>query len=470
MRLRRRIAMTIAVTLGIVEAVLGVAFFVELERFLLDHTVRGLRAQSLPVITAYTRRAGTRPIAVAEIAAPLARALTSPDVTAIVMNTAGEPLASGQILPESLSPEPPGLELVRGVVSGESSDSGVRASVSGREIVVVLPLRADDGAAVGAVALVSPLNDVDGFLARIRWWLAATAATVMVVGCILALLFASHLAAPLETLTATSRAIADGAWGRRSELQYGTDEVGRLAESFDAMIHRLEKALEAQHRFVANAAHQLKTPLTVLGGHLELLARGMIVESDRVSASYRVMRGQVERLADMVQKLLTLSSLDAGVPLQRRPTDLVEIPRELLEAIRPLIGGRRLEIATTGDTRAYVDPDQVREAVSNLLDNAIRHTAPDGFIVVEVGDGRITVRDNGVGIPADRLDRIFDRFYRHPPTGDGHGLGLAIVRSIAEAHGGMATAQSEPGVGTAMTLVLHQSAATSGWRQVDPRR
>jgi DNA-binding response OmpR family regulator/anti-sigma regulatory factor (Ser/Thr protein kinase) len=241
-----------------------------------------------------------------------------------------------------------------------------------------------------------------------------------------------------EKLTATSRAIAEGAWGRRSELPHGDDEVGRLASSFDAMVHRLQMALEAQHRFVADAAHQLKTPLTALSGHLELLDRGLIADAERVTASYGAMRAQLRRLASMVQKLLMLSILDAGVPLERRPADLAEIAR-------------------LGGSRADVDPDQIREALSNLIDNAIRHTRADGAIVIEISDGRITVRDNGEGIAADRLPKIFDRFHRHPPAGEGHGLGLAIVRSIVEAHGGTVLAQSERGVGTAITLALPEA-------------
>jgi two-component system OmpR family sensor kinase len=457
MRLRWRIVLTIALTLGIVETILAVAFFLELERFLLDHTARTLRAQSLPVITAYTRQAGALGLSLAEIAAPLARALTSPDVTAMLVDVDGRLVASGQILPENRAPEPPSAELLHGVLASGAGDAHLRSSAGGRETVVVLPLRAEDASTAGAVILVSSLADVDGFLSRIRWWLAGTVSAVMVAGCVLALLFGSHLAGPIEKLTATSRAIAEGAWGRRSELPHGDDEVGRLASSFDAMVHRLQMALEAQHRFVADAAHQLRTPLTALSGHLELLDRGLIADAERVAASYGAMRAQLRRLASMVQKLLTLSILDAGVPLERRPADLAEIAQAALADFHPVVGNRRLEIARLGGSRAHVDPDQIREALSNLIDNAIRHTRADGAIVIEISDGRITVRDNGEGIAADRLPKIFDRFHRHPPAGDGHGLGLAIVRSIVEAHGGTVSAQSERGVGTAITLALPEA-------------
>jgi len=192
----------------------------------------------------------------------------------------------------------------------------------------------------------------------------------------------------------------------------------------------------------------------VLSGHLELLERMVIADPDRVLASYASMREQTARLDHALRRLITLSALDAGAPLERREVNLQDIVSHVIEDFRVLAGARQLRLVGNDDARADVDPDQIREALANLVDNAIRHTAPTGTITIEVGGGRITVRDDGVGIPPDRLPRIFDRFYRYPPTSEGSGLGLAIVRSIVESHGGRLSAESTPGRGTALTLTV----------------
>jgi two-component system sensor histidine kinase BaeS len=113
-----------------------------------------------------------------------------------------------------------------------------------------------------------------------------------------------------------------------------------------------------------------------------------------------------------------------------------------------------MEVRSTGDPHAHVDPERIREALSNLVDNAVRHTAPGGSVLIEVGRGRVCVRDDGAGIASDRLERVFDRFYRHPPSGDGSGLGLAIVKGIIEAHGGTVSVQSTAGRGAAFVMTL----------------
>ncbi len=454
MRLRWRIVVAFAVALGLLQIVLGGAYYAEVYRVLPDQTLNRLRAQVKPVVDAHADRLAAGGLPLSQVAHDLARELTSGGTAALVIGVAGQVLASGRGLPDEKAPVPAHPELVESVLSGDSRVLVVR-SPSGRQVVLYLPLRASPTSpVVGAVQLTSPLPEVEQSLARIRLLLMATAAATLLTGGGLAFVFGRRLASPLEQLEATCRAIAHGEWGRRSELRHGEDEVGRLAAAFDEMVRRLEAALVAHQRFVADAAHQMKTPVTALSGHVELMERGVIAGRERIEASYRTMRAQLARLDQMVRKLVTLSVLDAGAPMQRRHVDVADIARAVLEDFRPVAMRRRMEVVATGHTRAEVDPELIHEALSNLVDNAVRHTAPDGSVVIEIGNGWICVRDNGQGIPPDRLNRIFDRFYRYPPTGDGSGLGLAIVRSIVEAHGGRVSAESAPGRGTAFTLTL----------------
>lgn len=455
MSFRWRIIATFTVVLGLMEAVLALAYYRELERLLIDQAAHRARAQAQETIAAHARPASGRDILPVPAAHDLARALAGDRVAARVIDPTGRVLASAAA-PGAMEPPAVREDLVHKAIATDEHVSSIHSSRGVRRLVLYMPLR-DPGhppAPIGVVQLSTSLGEVRESLARLRWFLLSTASATLLLGAWMALIFGGTLAVPLEKLTATCRAIARGAWGRRSELRYGTDEVGKLAVSFDAMLQRLEMAVASQQRFVADAAHQLKTPLTAISGHLELLDRDVITGEERVRASYKTMRRQVAHLDQMVRNLLTLSTLDASAPLRRQPVDLAEVARAVLEDFRPVLNPRTVRIVTDGDVWADVDADRIREALNNVVDNAIRHTGPDGTVTIEVGDGRIRVSDNGQGIPPERLGRIFDRFYRYPPDSEGSGLGLAIVRSIVEAHGGAASAESEPGRGTTITLQL----------------
>lgn len=456
MRLRWKIAIVVLVTVGLLDLGVSVASHRELDRFVLDHTARTLQDRFSPLTDVYMHRLARTGLPLDALARDLARDLATHDIAALVLDAGGRTVASGKILPEDLDPAPVRDDVVRRILSGDSLQMYVHHVEGGRELVVYLPLRPlPPGSGVaGLIQLSTPLVDVDRSLAHLRAVLLGAALATLLASGVLALLFGGYLAAPLETLAATCTAIARGDLRRRSELPHGRDEVGRLAASFDEMVHKLDAAFTTQQRFVTDAAHQLKTPLTVLSGHLELLERVVIADPARVLASYATMREQVGRLDHVLRRLITLSALDAGAPLARKEVNLQDIASRVIEDFRVLAGARQLRLVCDDDARADVDPDQIREALANLVDNAIRHTAPTGTIAIEVGGGRITVRDDGVGIPPERLPRIFDRFYRYPPTGEGSGLGLAIVRSIIESHGGHLSAESTPGHGTSLTLTV----------------
>jgi two-component system OmpR family sensor kinase len=453
-KLRWRIVLSIGAALALIEGVLGLAYYAELQRFLLDHSAQSLRAQAKPVVDRYMRQLEATGQPLATVARPLARDLTSRETGALVLDRSGRPLAFGKFLPEEPAPVVPDPALVERALAGANELYRVLQDPTGPQLVAYVPLRVPVGSSniVGVAQLNRGLGEAESTLARVRWLLGLTFAATLGAGAVLALLLGHHIALPLERLADTCRAIAAGSWGRRSELPHGRDEVGQLARSFDEMVQRLEQLIAAQQRFAADAGHQLKTPLAALRGHVELLRRGLIGEPDRVRASYETMQELVDRMSRMVRKLTTLSNLDAGVPAQRADTDLVAVARAVLRDFGPAASGLRLEVVARDGARALVDPAQLYEALGNLVDNAIRHTPPGGAITVEVEPGRVRVRDTGPGIPPDRLTRIFDRFYRYPPTGDGAGLGLAIVQSIVRANGGTVHVASEPGRGAVFTL------------------
>jgi two-component system, OmpR family, sensor kinase len=239
-----------------------------------------------------------------------------------------------------------------------------------------------------------------------------------------------------------------------------SDEVEVLGESFDHMLDRLEGAFRRQREFVSDASHELRTPLTVLRGQTELLRRvgGDPEERRRVTDTLLRELDQTNRLVD---DMLALAQAEAGELLHPQAVDLEDYLEDL-ERDLPLLGDRdyRVEGARQGTLQA--DPERLTQVFRNLVRNAVRHTGPGDSVTISARpeDGRIEfcVADAGPGIPPDRLERIFDRFYRTDEARDrdhgGSGLGLPIARAIVEAHGGRIWATSPPGGGAQIHFEL----------------
>jgi signal transduction histidine kinase len=266
-----------------------------------------------------------------------------------------------------------------------------------------------------------------------------------------------RMAAPIGEVMEAADRVAGGDYATRVQVR-GPGEVGRLASSFNQMTERLQ-ANETQRRaLLADVAHELRTPLSVIRGSVEGMLDGVYPPDEAHLAPVLEETAVMARLLDDLQ---TLSTAEAGVlRLHRERLDPVALAQDAAAAFRS-----RADRAGVGlDCRAAgpvpdVDVDQVRigEVLANLLTNAIRHTPPGGSVQVVVGPApagvAFAVSDTGPGIDARDLPHVFDRFVKSADSG-GAGLGLAIARSLVEAHGGRITAESVPGQGTTMRFVL----------------
>jgi len=297
------------------------------------------------------------------------------------------------------------------------------------------------------------------------WAVAAVAAVIA--AALAGSLISSRIARPLAKLAAASDRMAAGDLGTRAEVA-GGDEIGRLARSFNDMAAQVEATVTALRRFVSDAAHQLGTPLTALRTDLEMLQDTAGDEGDRRRLGRAL--AQEQRLQDLGSGLLQLSRLespDASRPV--RPVDLAGLLEAAADAVSSRIeqAGLDLELAVPdAPVMAVADPEQLRTAVENLVDNAIKFTPPGGHVRCGVGAeggwALIWVADDGPGILAADRERVFERFYRAPGTADcpGSGLGLAIVRAAAKASGGSArVAPSDAGTRMEVRLPLSSLSA-----------
>jgi heavy metal sensor kinase len=270
--------------------------------------------------------------------------------------------------------------------------------------------------------------------------------------------------APVDRMAAIAAAITSTRLDRRLAEPAADDELGHLARTFNAMIGRLQRSFDEVKRFTADAAHELRTPLAALRTEAEVALRSPR-SPDRDTRTLENLLEEIERLTRLVSHLLFLSRQDAGSHMGHdqfvRLDDLV---REVGDHMEIAAQGKDIKLVVNFQDSCEVigDADRLRQLFFNLLDNAIKYTPPGGSVTVQGrptnGETRVTVADTGIGIPADHLPHVFDRFYRVDPSRssetDGTGLGLSICRSIAEAHSARVEIESKVGRGTRVTLAI----------------
>ncbi len=226
------------------------------------------------------------------------------------------------------------------------------------------------------------------------------------------------------------------------------------------MIEHLDRVFQSQRYFVADASHELRGPLTVIRGNLDLLKRNFS-EDDR-RESLKAIERELIRMSKIVDDLLLLTEVESGQPTQQQEVSLKNILLEELDRARTLAGERKIVVERQEDLVAKGDAQRLRHLLANLVDNAIKYTPESGTVTLSLFQDNswacLEVSDTGIGIFPEHLPHIFDRFYRvdkaRARTGGGIGLGLAIAKGIAEQHGGKLAVTSQPGKGSKFTLRL----------------
>lgn len=301
-----------------------------------------------------------------------------------------------------------------------------------------------------------------------RTRIAAMATLVLLSTVTVTALAGLRMVRPLRALTDAAEKMKDGDISARVTLR-SRDEIGRLGEAFNAMSERREQLEEQRKAMVSDVAHELRTPLSNIRGWLEAVEDGIAVPDDEWVSS---LLEEALLLQHVIDDLRDLAAAEAGELLLHKSTVHVgDLLAQVAFAQQGLAEASGISLATSvmDDVRVTADPVRLRQAIGNLISNAIRHTPPGGTVVVQahhVGDGiAIQVQDTGSGIPPHEITRVFDRFWRADQSRSrqtgGSGLGLAIVRRLAEAHGGTATATSTLGTGSVFTLHLPHASDTS---------
>jgi signal transduction histidine kinase len=268
---------------------------------------------------------------------------------------------------------------------------------------------------------------------------------------------AAWTAAPLRRMASTAGAVDAGDLTHRME-EGGPREVRSLAESFNHMLDRLDEAFARQRAFASDASHELRTPLTAIRGQIEVLARTPSPSRTDIEETERRIAAEISRMDRLVEDLLLLARSDEGSAHRAKSIDPSRLIHEAVEGVAS--GGREVRIGAVPAGSLHGDPDRLAQVIRNLVRNAVEHTDERGVIDVSsfAADGhlRVTVDDDGPGIPEDERELVFERFHRTDASrgrrSGGSGLGLAIARAIVDAHGGRIWIGSSPAGGARVTF------------------
>ena len=284
---------------------------------------------------------------------------------------------------------------------------------------------------------------------------AAVSVAVLLIASALAWVIAGRVLAPLRTLRTTAQAITETDLTRRLDV-HGDDEIAELGRTFNAMLDRLEGAFASQRAFVSDAGHELRTPITIVRGHLELLGDDPAEREETIA----LVTDELDRMARFVDDLLLLAKAEQPDFLRPGPLDLDVLTDETY-AKATALADRDWRLAGSGAGRLIADRQRLTQAIVQLAQNAVQHTGPGDRIALgsamDGGEARLWVADSGPGVAPGEEERIFERFHRAADGGrrsDGAGLGLAIVRAIAEAHGGRVALDSRQGHGATFSLII----------------
>ncbi|HMN31267.1 MAG TPA: ATP-binding protein [Caldilineaceae bacterium] len=346
-------------------------------------------------------------------------------------------------------------------------------------LVASAPFKRNDQV-LGAVQVIRSAKEVEETLVQVSRYLVLGTTLSLVLAAIVGAFLANRALRPIDAITKTASSITRTAdLERRLNIEEGVSEVGQLAATFNEMLDRIQKLFNTQERLIADVSHELRTPLTTVQGNIELLQRfaanggpaafrnGQYQEA--LQETLREVENETTRMSRMINDLLLLAQADSGsLRLQLAPVEMDTLLLDVYRQTRRIAERRKMgkgwEIRLGSEDQALVwgDLERLRQLLLNLTDNAIKYTPEGGMITLSLenrqGWVKVTVSDNGVGIPPEQQEQIFERFYRVDKARSrevgGSGLGLSIVQWIAQAHHGRVTVESSPQGGSTFILWL----------------
>ena len=299
------------------------------------------------------------------------------------------------------------------------------------------------------------------FIKALFMLMAIADAAGIVISVFAGFLMSRRMLRPIDRITKTAKNISISDLNSKIEVGEADDELARLAVTFNEMISRLRNSFERQNRFVSDVSHELRTPIAIIQGYAGLIDRWGKNDANVLDESISAIKNETESMSSLIERLLFLARGDSDrIKFQIEKIDVESLVAEVITESRLIAAGRRLNYSVEGKIELSADKKLIKQMLRALIDNGIKFTPLDGVIEVKAFQKQdrtvFEIMDNGIGIPADEIGRIFDRFYmvdkaRAKEKG-GSGLGLSIVKWIVDSHGGSISAQCPQGGGTVVTV------------------
>lgn len=471
MSLRTRLTLSYTAFFAAALLLLGFGTFLAVRQFLIQSVENDLEAGSQQLRAIYNAGGLSRLVRpngelVVFVRGDFAQVFDNPNVAGQVFLPTGE--LAGR------SPNMEGIELPLPSaaldLAADDEDLYVIREINGTRVISLITPLAFEGSnqVVAILQLSRTLRDVEMMLGLLLYILLGGGLIALFITTAGVTWLSRAALAPIDQVTQTAQSIVRAEdLGQRVPVPASHDELHRLTITINELLGRMEMLFMAQRRFVADVSHELRTPLAAMQGNLEVLARGAHRDPELLNESLVDMRRETTRLIRMVNDLLLLAQSEAGVPLRREVVELDTLLLEVHRELRALAGAVNLRIGAEDQVQVLGDRDRLKQALLNLGVNALQHTPAGGTVTLSLerrdGFACLIVADTGVGIAAEDIPHLFDRFYRADRArtrhGGGAGLGLSIVKRIAEGHGGYATVASVLGQGSTFALWLPLAAS-----------
>ena len=317
------------------------------------------------------------------------------------------------------------------------------------------------GKYIGAYRWITTLENADRRVSGLVITLVVTGLLVLAFCAFSGLFFIKSIVTPIRDVSNIARKIAMGDFGSRIEITKN-DEIGELCDTINYMASELSQAENMKNDFISSVSHELRTPLTAIKGWGETVKMSIGTDEALVKRGIDVVLSEADRLSGLVEELLDFSRMETGrLSVVSQPLNISELLTESVDMYIELARQQGIELVFTRpaeDVTVSGDPNRLKQVFINIIDNAVKYTEKGGQVLVdqitEEGCVRITVKDTGVGIPAQDIDRVKEKFYKANKTVRGSGIGLAVADEIIKQHKGLLFLESTEGVGTTVTIVL----------------
>ncbi len=468
--LRIKLIILYAILLVISVVLVSYYSYWDIWQILINNKVTHLRARAKPIIEHWVNMqhlTGTdcAPIKLsAQQATLLARDLTSRYTVAVILNRQGKIIANGKRLPEEPTPPSLNTQYFHKALNGINDIAYLDYLRGKRVLVFLIPLRPQPASKniFGVIQMSTSLADINKILFKHGSRQIAAVIIILFLGILFGYWLIGISLQELKDLSDTCQDIARGHFDKRADIRNRNDEIGNLAQSFNLMIEKIETLFNAQKRFVANATHELLTPLTGLRGSLEVLMHGAQDDPKTVNRLTKGMYKEVNHLIRLCDQLLGLSRLENALHVNRKRIDLNFFFETFGPKARQLAPNHSIVIHHGPSASVLADPILLEQILYNLVSNAVRYSPPNASIAIswklftDCVEFRVT--DHGIGMDKETLAHVFEPFFRGKSQDygaeKGSGLGLALTQSMVKAHGGDIHIESKPDIGTTVFFTI----------------